>query len=169
MGGRGGRGRALPQVGWENGIHPPPPTEQLAPAPAPAVDRLRDVVATLTAKHGDYLMISDVRAALSDLSRDDVDAALRDLLRDPNVHIVPESNQKVLTAEERAGAIEVGNQTRHLIRIDTPLDTGAHNRITAGGVATASDADLAMAQRDPATTSALYDAIRAEVRRRRAT
>jgi len=33
------------------------------------------------------------------------------------VQIVPESNQKVLTKEDRAAAVRIGNQAKHLIRI----------------------------------------------------
>jgi hypothetical protein len=180
MGGRGSRGRALPQVGWENGIvaqpgteHADPgggesPTEQVGREPAP--DRIRDAVAELLKGIGDrYVMISDVRAALSDLGRDDVDAALRELFSAPEVSIVPEPNQKVLTQQERDGAVRIGDQDKHLISIRKPLDPGARERVQASGATSATDADLAMAQRDPGTRSALYDEIRAEVRRRKAT
>jgi len=61
----------------------------------------------------------------------------------------------------------MGNQDNHLISIRTPVDPGARERILSAGVAAVSDADLAMAQRDSLVRSALYDEIRAEVRRRK--
>jgi hypothetical protein len=39
------------------------------------------------------------------------------LSRAPDVDIVPESNQKVLTPDERAAAVSIGNQDMHLISI----------------------------------------------------
>lgn len=147
------------------------PRRTTEPTPAPPLatgDRIRAAFHQLTPGHGDYLMLSDLRSALPDISREDFDAHLARLNQDPNVHIVPESNQKVLTQQERDGAVHIGNQAKHLISIAQPLDPGARQRVTAQGVANASDADLAMAQRDPWTRSAILDAIRVEVRARSA-
>ncbi|MCI4062074.1 hypothetical protein MRQ36_05640 [Micromonospora sp. R77] len=97
-----------------------------APASDPAPDRQADPVARvrqtyreLAAAPGDYVMLSDLRSALDDLSRAEVDAALVELNRERNVHLVPESNQKVLRPEERAAAVSIGNQDKHLIAISS--------------------------------------------------
>ncbi|MBE1492754.1 hypothetical protein [Plantactinospora soyae] len=73
----------------------------------------------LAAKPGDYVMLSDLRSALDDLSRTEVDAALIRLNRERDVHLVPESNQKVLRPEERAAAVSIGNQDKHLLAISS--------------------------------------------------
>jgi len=80
---------------------------------------LRRAYKELAAEPGDYVMLSDLRATLDGLSRTDVDAALIQLNRDRNVHLVPESNQKILRPEERAGAVSIGNQDKHLIAISS--------------------------------------------------
>ncbi|GLY06920.1 MULTISPECIES: hypothetical protein [Actinoplanes] len=64
-----------------------------------------------------YVMLEDLRAALPGVSRDDFDTALLDLDRQPDVHLVPESNQKVLTAGQRAAAVRIGNQDMHLLAV----------------------------------------------------
>jgi hypothetical protein len=73
----------------------------------------------LAAKPGDYVMLFDLRSALDGLSRAEVDAVLIQLNRDRDVHLVPESNQKVLRPEERAAAVSIGNQDKHLIAISS--------------------------------------------------
>ena len=99
----------------------------VAPLAAPAapnrqadlVTLVRQAYQKLATSPGDYVMLSDVRSALGDLSRAEVDAALVELNRERNVHLVPESNQKVLRTEERAAAVSIGNQDRHLIAISS--------------------------------------------------
>ncbi|MEQ4303695.1 hypothetical protein ABNF97_20345 [Plantactinospora sp. B6F1] len=96
------------------------------PAPGPAPDRDADVATMvrrtyqeLAGRPGDYVMLSELRSALGDLPRAEVDAALVRLNRERNVHLVPESNQKVLRPEERAAAVNIGNQDKHLIAISS--------------------------------------------------
>ncbi|MFK3980822.1 hypothetical protein ACI2K4_10655 [Micromonospora sp. NPDC050397] len=84
---------------------------------ADAATLVRRAYQGLAAKPGDYVMLSDLRSALDDLSRAVVDAALIRLNRERDVHLVPESNQKVLRPEERAAAVSIGNQDKHLIAI----------------------------------------------------
>ena len=72
----------------------------------------------MTPKPGAYVMLADLRAALSGTHGvDDVNAALRRLDKAPDVHLVPESNQKVLTPVQRAAAVRIGNQDMHLLAI----------------------------------------------------
>lgn len=67
---------------------------------------------------GAYVMLEDLRGALTGaVDADDVDAALRRLDKAPDVHLIPESNQKVLTPGQRAAAIRIGNQDMHLLAI----------------------------------------------------
>ncbi|WP_422773802.1 hypothetical protein ACN28C_13450 [Plantactinospora sp. WMMC1484] len=62
---------------------------------------------------GDYVRLAEVRSAL----RAEVDAALVRMNREPDVQIIPNSQQGDLTDEDRAAAVRIGNQDRHLIAI----------------------------------------------------
>jgi hypothetical protein len=90
------------------------------PAADPVADletRVRAAYAALAQKPGDLVMLDALRGELADASRAEVDAILVELNRTPDVQLIPESNQKVLTAAERAAAITIGNQDKHLIAI----------------------------------------------------
>jgi hypothetical protein len=87
-----------------------------ADAPAHLDESIRKAYAEL-AQPGDYLMLARLRALLPDVPRAELDAALIELNRSPDVALVPESNQKVLTDPERAAAVSIGNQLKHLIAI----------------------------------------------------
>jgi hypothetical protein len=80
-------------------------------------ERIRKAYAVVVQQPGDYIMLAQLREALPDVSRSDLDAALIQLNRSPDVNVVPESNQKVLTEAERAAAVSIGNQLKHLIAI----------------------------------------------------
>ncbi|MEV0006039.1 hypothetical protein AB0H28_27655 [Micromonospora sp. NPDC050980] len=84
-----------------------------------AVTLIQRAYRGLAAKPGDYVMLSDLRDALADLDRSDFDAALVTLNQERGVHLVPESNQKVLKPRERAAAVTIGNQDKHLIAISS--------------------------------------------------
>jgi hypothetical protein len=79
--------------------------------------RIRKAYGEIAPRAGAWVMLTQLRAALGHADREQVDAALIQLNREPDVHIVPESNQKVLTQDERAAAVSIGNQDRHLISI----------------------------------------------------
>ncbi|MGB5110180.1 MAG: hypothetical protein WBO08_00635 [Mycobacterium sp.] len=91
-----------------------------APAEAPPSieDRIRASYAALTARPGAWLALARLRENLADLARDDLDTALSELYRAATVSLIPEENQKVLTAADHAAALEVGNQAKHLISIE---------------------------------------------------
>lgn len=51
-----------------------------------------------------------------DLTQDEITAGIIHLMQtDPRVVVIPESNQKVLTEEERDAAVTIGCQVKHLI------------------------------------------------------
>ena len=65
-----------------------------------------------------YVTITDLRRELGDrYPRAEVDQQLRVLGRGPSVDIFPESNQKMLTPEDRETAVIIGNQPKHTIRM----------------------------------------------------
>ncbi|WP_433378595.1 hypothetical protein ACQPZX_11970 [Actinoplanes sp. CA-142083] len=80
-------------------------------------ERIRKAYASLSPRPGDWIMIEDLRDALPDVGRPDLDVALLELNRSRDVSLVPESNQKALTEGQRAAAVTIGNQLRHLIAI----------------------------------------------------
>jgi hypothetical protein len=87
-------------------------------ADAAALDeRIRAVYRSLVAKPGDFVMLDEVRDALPEVSRAELDAALVTMNQSADVHLIPESNQKVLTPRQRQAAVSIGNQHRHLLGI----------------------------------------------------
>jgi hypothetical protein len=86
--------------------------------------QIRAVVQDLLAERGrkvgigQYVTLEDVRNRLpSDLDRATVDHALKMLGRADAV-LAPESNQKTLTPEQRAAAVHLGGQDKHVIALD---------------------------------------------------
>ena len=68
------------------------------------------------AKPGRWASLTDIRDELdSRIPKSRVDEALRALERRPDVNIVPESNQKTLSEKDRASAVHIGGQNKHLI------------------------------------------------------
>jgi hypothetical protein len=59
-----------------------------------------------------------LRAELTDVSKHELDAALTRMYRIPGVSLIPEENQKTLTAQDRAAAVAIGDQDKHLIAIE---------------------------------------------------
>jgi hypothetical protein len=80
-------------------------------------DKIRAAYRELAGRPGAWVPLARLRAAL-DLPRDDVDAALTALHRTPGVSVIPEENQKTLTAEDRAAAVVIGDRPKHLIAIE---------------------------------------------------
>jgi hypothetical protein len=86
--------------------------------PATIEDRVRRAYTSLTPRRGGWVSLSRLRTELADTSRAEVDAALHTLFRTPGVSLIPEENQKVLTAADRDAAIVIGDQNKHLIAIE---------------------------------------------------
>lgn len=83
-----------------------------------AIDRrVRAVYAKLAPEPRAWVGLSALRDALNGESRGEVDQALRRLNRAADVNIIPESNQKVLTQDDRDAAVRIGGEDRHLIAI----------------------------------------------------
>jgi hypothetical protein len=72
---------------------------------------------TYTAQHGNpggWMMISEI-ANRADLTAEQITEGIRHLTRHRGFVAIPESNQKTLTAEQRAAAVWIGGQFKHLI------------------------------------------------------
>ncbi len=96
--------------------------ELAEPAPRPAVevdltDRIRKVYAATASAPRAWVSIADIRRELGDVDRAALDAALRLLERAADVNIVPESNQKALSDEDRRAAVTIGDQPKHFLAI----------------------------------------------------
>jgi hypothetical protein len=88
------------------------------PAPATVEDRIRHSYASLTSRPGGWVSLTRLRTELADTPRAEVDAALHALFRTPGVSLIPEENQKVLTAADRDAAVVIGDENKHLIAIE---------------------------------------------------
>lgn len=78
-------------------------------------ERVRAAYETIAPTAGELVSLADLREAVGDLIRADVDAALRRLHRKPGVALVPEANQKSLDQRSREAAVVIGDQPKHAI------------------------------------------------------
>ncbi len=80
---------------------------------------MRAAYVGLAAHAGGWVDLVRLRAALPDVSKRDLDDALTTMYRMPGVSLMREENQKTLTADDHAAAVEIGNQHKHLIAIQS--------------------------------------------------
>lgn len=94
-----------------SGSHVPSPPDKRA---APVESAIFQAYQELKRPHSDYVGLADLRERLDQqgFSREQVDEVLRS---SPAVEVLPESNQKTLTARDRAASIRVGGQDSHLV------------------------------------------------------
>ncbi|MFD6858223.1 hypothetical protein ACFWCF_12925 [Rhodococcus sp. NPDC060090] len=86
---------------------------------APVEGRIREVYSRLASRPGKWVGLADLRSALTDIAKDDLDRELVRMYRLPDIHLVPDENQKMLTAQDRAAAVTIGNQDKHALAIET--------------------------------------------------
>ncbi|MET9245683.1 hypothetical protein [Nonomuraea sp. NPDC003709] len=89
-----------------------------APAPDDPTKAIRDAYWHLAREPQDWVLLTHLRAQLGDVPREEIDEALRQLERLPDVHLVPEADQKTLTDEDRESAVVVGGVSKHLLAIE---------------------------------------------------
>ncbi len=65
----------------------------------------------------DWVRLADVRPLLPTAAKTQVDQVLRRMARQPDVRVVPEENQKSLTAADHAAAVRIGEHDNHLLLI----------------------------------------------------
>jgi len=78
---------------------------------------IRDAYARLAGRRGAWVELAQLRPELNGIPRKSVDAALLAMSTLEDVSVIPESNQKTLTPEQRTAAVRIGNQSKHLISI----------------------------------------------------
>ncbi|MDT5028535.1 MAG: hypothetical protein QOE61_4961 [Micromonosporaceae bacterium] len=80
-------------------------------------DRIREAYVAIASAPRAWVSIADIRRKLGDVDRVKLDAALRRLEQATDVNIVPESNQKALSEEDRRAAVIIGDQPKHFLAI----------------------------------------------------
>lgn len=98
------------------------PGSVMATGPTPETEtdievRVRVAYSELAGEPGTWVSLTRLRPLLGDVSRAEVDDMLRRMNRMPDVNIVPESNQKTLTQQDREAAVTIGDQDKHLLSI----------------------------------------------------
>jgi hypothetical protein len=73
---------------------------------------------SLAAGPGAFVSLRDLRQRLSDLPRPDLDAALAALFTAQRINLIPQSNQQALADADRAAALRIGGEHKHLISIE---------------------------------------------------
>jgi DNA-binding PadR family transcriptional regulator len=81
--------------------------------------QVRATYVRLAARSGGWVDLVRLRAELPEVSKHELDEALTRMHRAPDVTLLPEENQKTLTPADHAAAVEIGNQARHLIAIES--------------------------------------------------
>jgi hypothetical protein len=103
---------------------PPGAAEPPAPVEPPgAVDgvegRVRSAYDRLARRPGGWVGLRQLRHELADVPRADLDTALVALYQRRGVSLIPEENQKALTADDHDAAVRIGGQHKHLIAIES--------------------------------------------------
>ncbi|HEV7976487.1 hypothetical protein [Amycolatopsis sp.] len=87
---------------------------------APALDlesRIRGAYRELADEPKAWVSLTDLRVFLAGAPKTEVDDVLRRMDGTPEVTLIPEANQRTLTAEDRAAAVSIGGEDNHLISI----------------------------------------------------
>jgi hypothetical protein len=94
-------------------------TAEVQPGDDDLEARVRRVYDALTSAPGAWIKITAVRQKLGDVTEAALDDVFLALSEADDVDMMPESNQKTLTDEDRRGAVRVGGQDTHLLAIGT--------------------------------------------------
>jgi hypothetical protein len=79
--------------------------------------RIAAAYQTIAAGRGDFVRLTVLRERLSDIPRSALDAALAAMFASQRVNLIPQSSQQALTAADRASALRVGGEHKHLMSI----------------------------------------------------
>ncbi|MGW4644732.1 hypothetical protein ACWEN6_39920 [Sphaerisporangium sp. NPDC004334] len=99
---------------------PPGPEQAAAPSSPSGGDpeaRVRAAYAGLADQPGTWVGLAKLRALLADLPRGEVDATLLRMEELPDVTLVPETDRKRLSQEDRDAAVRIAGQDKHLLWI----------------------------------------------------
>ncbi|ROP38192.1 hypothetical protein [Saccharothrix texasensis] len=79
---------------------------------------IRAAYLALSVKPQDWVRLAKLRPELNGADKEEVDAVLLGMFKAGEVHLVPESNRKVLTEVDHAAAIRIGSEDKHLMAIE---------------------------------------------------
>ncbi|HEX3712828.1 MAG TPA: hypothetical protein VHV09_08535 [Trebonia sp.] len=71
----------------------------------------------LTPGPGEFVRLTELRERLADIPRPALDAALATMFTSQRVNLVPQSHQQALTPADRASALRIGGEHKHLMSI----------------------------------------------------
>ena len=72
----------------------------------------------LAAGPGEFVPLSRLLNELADIPRAAADTVLGKMYRARQINLIPQSNQLTLTAQDRASALRIGGEDKHLISIE---------------------------------------------------
>jgi hypothetical protein len=79
---------------------------------------IRSVYEELAVEPQDWIRLARIRPRLNGAEKSEVDDTLVKMMKTGTVHLAPESNTKVLTAEDHAAALRVGSEDLHLVAME---------------------------------------------------
>jgi hypothetical protein len=82
---------------------------------------LSDAYFDLAPGAGEWVSLTELRVKLDGVERDSLDQLIHDLHVAGEVTLIPEENRRSITADDRAAAIRIGDEDRHLISMGRPL------------------------------------------------
>jgi hypothetical protein len=118
------RGLRLVDVIREDGTEPPvvegeprpaPPGEE---SPADLESMIREAYDALSTKPQDWVRLAKLRPKLNGAEKGEVDQVLLTMAKTGVVHLAPDSDRKSLTDADRAAAIRIGKEDKHLVAIE---------------------------------------------------
>lgn len=80
--------------------------------------QIRTEYRELRRKPQDWVRLADLRARLNGADRDTVDRVLLAMTKTRRVHLAPDSDQRAVTDADRAAAIRIGSEDKHLVAIE---------------------------------------------------
>jgi len=97
-----------------------------APAgPLSTEDSIGAAYKSLSSKPNRFVKLTELRPLIGGKDREDVDKTLIAMFRSGDVHLSPDSDRRNLTDADRAAAIRVGNEDKHLIAFSELPDVPA--------------------------------------------
>ncbi|MEV6980261.1 hypothetical protein AB0M95_03220 [Sphaerisporangium sp. NPDC051017] len=97
--------------------HPVPATTIKASESSDLEALIRAAYKVLAKEPGAWVGLAEIRSRLGDVPRAQLDQVLRLMNRSSDVNLVPESNNKSLSKEDREAAVNIGDQDKHLLSI----------------------------------------------------
>ncbi|TDE46243.1 hypothetical protein E1295_23445 [Nonomuraea mesophila] len=79
---------------------------------------IREAYWRLAREPQDWVLLTRLRPLLGDAPTDEVDEMLRRMELLPDVHLVPQADQKTLTDDDRKAAVLVNGVSKHLLAIE---------------------------------------------------